>query len=101
MFALPLNTTSTQLPSVCVCRYLATKRLVVVRLSTIVNNRKKSMYLLVLLIILNDKPVIKKATVTEYPSNDYQQVSGQNRATINASTNYLEDSRRDLVTLAH
>lgn len=80
MFALPLNTTSTQLPSVCVCRYLVTKRLVVVRLSTIINNRKK-IYVFTNSVD-NDKPVIKKATVTEYPSNDYQQVSGQNRAII-------------------
>lgn len=65
----------------------------------VVSNRKKSMYLLVLLITLHDNPVIKKAKVTEYPSNDYQQTSGENRAIINASANYLEDSCRDLVTL--
>ena len=51
--------------------------------------------------MLNDNLVIKKATVTEYPSNDYQPMSTQNRPIINASANYLEDLRRDLVTLSH
>jgi len=100
-FALPLSTTSVQLPCAYVCGLLVTKRLVVVRLSMIVNNRKKSMYLLVLLIMLNNNPVVKKATVTEHCSNDCQQMCSQNRAITNASANYLEDSCRDLVTLSH
>lgn len=91
LFALLLGTRSTQLLTVYVCRYLVTKRLVVVRLSTTVNNRKKNSnknQCLVLLIMFNDNPVIKKATVTEYHSNDYQQISSQNRAIVNASANY-------------
>lgn len=51
--------------------------------------------------MLNYNPVIKKVTVTGYPSNDYQQMSSQNRDIINASANYSEDSHRDLVTLSH
>lgn len=51
--------------------------------------------------MLNDNPVIKQAPVTEYPSNDYHQMSSQNRPIINASANYLENSCRDLVTLSH
>lgn len=50
--------------------------------------------------MLNYNPVIKKVTVTGYPSNDYQQMSSQNRDIINASANYSEDSHRDLVTLS-
>lgn len=49
--------------------FLGTKGLVVVRLSTIANSRKKSMYSLFLLILLNGNSVNKKDAVTEYPNN--------------------------------